>query len=184
MAIQNTNITRDFPTEKRKRQEDREKNLKAFRDAGDQAFARSDYEEALVNYLNAQQIAVSFENSTVLSIIQASIANTYVKLGKYEQAESFYKEATDLLSKDSLGSKKQPNLTKASIYTIIYLILLTILWIVFVFRKLISFYTNLNILLIIEIEINNLLLIIFVYIFYFFIRKWWEKQRKKRDGVK
>jgi len=85
-----------------------EAEISRLRQSGDEAFAQSDYDEALRIYLRAADLASNADNPLILSIILASAANAHARLGNYDSAENYYRSATQTLSFANIRQEEPP----------------------------------------------------------------------------
>jgi len=82
---------------------------------GDWAFLRQDFHRAIIAYDRALGTAREIKDYKLISAIMVSLANTYVKIGKYNEATNYYSEATsELKSKgqaiEQSGLYKRPHI--------------------------------------------------------------------------
>lgn len=75
--------------------------LKFLREKGDEAFEQKNFNKAIEWYKTFIQTSEYHDDSITMSIILSSIANCYASLGKYDQAEQYYKLATIKLTDDT-----------------------------------------------------------------------------------
>ena len=79
---------------------DQKKLREAYLDlkqTGDQAFIAGEFRKALVLYNRALEVAIAVDDNLMSGLILGSIANTYAREGKFEQAMEYYGRATDAI---------------------------------------------------------------------------------------
>src|SRR5436305_14710051 len=115
MPTQNVDINNRQVTKQRNTRQ-REIEITGLREDADQAFTQGNYEQALEKYFTAKNLAINIGKHLEASILLASIANTYARMGDYNNAEIYYLKATDKLKNESNGQKLTTQLDKIGVF--------------------------------------------------------------------
>ncbi len=163
MPAQNRNVRDSHSQTNSFRITSRESEVSQLRKLGDEAFAESKYNEALQYYLTAYNVLSSLGDPLVESILMASIANTYAKIGNYELAEQYYRQATEKANIDWVRPVRPRKISKQGL--IIFMIVLTMVWLSLIGSIGIEIQQKLNPTMIPLLELINFGFVLISYIF-------------------